>query len=344
MDGRQKPDPQTESGTDLNDKDVIDLTEVVEDGDGYDVIDLNDIIEQPDQAMEAVVEPEEAAPPLVNALPEEETADALEVTDDEIIDLTDLTASPEAPAISPVAESTTASSDDEVEEVVIDLVNVATTTKADLIETDEASEDEDDVIDLMDLAPPPEGDTAETGMTAPDPMPDGTDEMVPADDPVIDLLDAVEPQAAEAGSKSESDDEFTALESRAEAVLTDAGGAFDVETPEEAAETAGPDSDFMAFDDNQSTIGEVGDQGENVPDIPEPVAPPPAAPLFDPVPPPEPVPLTEAQVEAALERTIEKIYGERIEQLLIRTIEKTVTREIVRIKNALLEDDDDMIG
>jgi citrate lyase gamma subunit len=54
--------------------------------------------------------------------------------------------------------------------------------------------------------------------------------------------------------------------------------------------------------------------------------------------------LTEAQIEAALERTIEKIYGEKIEQLMIRTIEKTVTREIARIKNALLEDEDDKIG
>ncbi len=353
MDGRQKPDPQTESGTDLNDKDVIDLTEIVEGGDGDDVIDLNDIIEQPDQAMEAVVEPEEEAIPLVNPLPKEEATSALEDADDEIIDLMDVAASPEASADAPVVESATLSSDDDE---VIDLVNVATTLETDLVEAEpevpaampeasaETTEDEDDVIDLMDVATTLNGGTAGTGMTAPASMPEGVDETVPEDEPVIDLLDAVEPQTAEAGYRVETDDEFTELESRAEAVLTDPGDAFDVETPEEAAETAGPDSDFVTFEDNQAIIDEVDDQLEDAPDNPEPVAAPLAAPLIDPVSSSEPIPLTEAQVEAALERTIEKIYGEKIEQLMIRTIEKTVTREIVRIKNALLEDDDDMIG
>ena len=352
MDGRQKPDPQTESGTDLNDKDVIDLTEIVEGGDDYDVIDLNDIIEQPDQAMETAVEPEEEAIPLVDALPEKETTDSPEETDDEIIDLTDVTAFPEAPAVAPAAESATASSVEEVDEAVIDLVDMATTTEADLVgiepgvpasmsrESAGTTEDEDDVIDLMDVATTLEGDAAETGMQEPATPPEETDETVPEDEPVIDLLDAVEPQTSEAGTTVETDDEFSELESRAEAVLTGAGDAFDVETPEEAAETAGPDSDFMIVEENQAIIGEVDDQSEEVPDVPESVA----APLVAPVSPSEPIPLTEAQIEAALARTIEKIYGEKIEQLMIRAIEKTVTREIARIKNALLEDDDDMIG
>lgn len=344
MDGRQKPDPQTESGPDLNDKEVIELTEIVEGGDGYDVIDLNDIIEQPDQAMEAVVEPEVETIPLVNALPKEETTDSPEEADDAIIDLTDVTASPEAPAI--------ASSDDEVDKEVIDLVDVASTVETDLVEakpevpasiSEESAgtaEDEEGVLDLMDVVTSPEGDTAGTGMPAPETTLDETDETVPEDESVIDLLDAVEPQTEEAGATVETDDEFTELESRAEAVLTDAEDAFDVETPEEAAETVGPDSDFMNFEDNQAIIGDVDRQPENTPDVSESVA----APLIVPASPSEPVPLTETQIEAALERTIEKIYGEKIEQLMIRTIEKTVTREIARIKNALIEDDDDMIG
>ena len=352
MDGRQKPDPQTESGPDLNDKEVIELTEIVEGGDGYDVIDLNDIIEQPDQAMEAVVEPEVETIPLVNALPKEEATDSPEEADDAIIDLTDVTASPEAPAIEPVAESATASSDDEVDKEVIDLVDVASTRETELVEakpevpasiSEESAgtaEDEEGVIDLMDMVTSPEDDTAGTGMPAPETTLDETDETVPEDESVIDLLDAVEPQTEEAGATVETDDEFTELESRAEAVLTDAEDAFDVETPEEAAETVGPDSDFMNFEDNQAIIGDVDRQPENTPDVSESVA----APLIVPASPSEPVPLTETQIEAALERTIEKIYGEKIEQLMIRTIEKTVTREIARIKNALIEDDDDMIG
>ncbi len=70
---------------------------------------------------------------------------------------------------------------------------------------------------------------------------------------------------------------------------------------------------------------------------------------FAPVTPPPPpadesVALTDAQVEAALERVVEKIYGEKIEQMMIQTIEKTVKREIEKIKNALLEDTDGMVG
>ena len=102
----------------------------------------------------------------------------------------------------------------------------------------------------------------------------------------------------------------------------------------------------MAFEDAEEIIDDVetpaivNDQPENAPNVPEPVAAPPLVPVS----PSEPVPLTEAQVTAALERTIEKIYGEKIEQLMIQAVEKTVKREIAKIKSALLEDDDDMIG
>ena len=54
--------------------------------------------------------------------------------------------------------------------------------------------------------------------------------------------------------------------------------------------------------------------------------------------------LTEQQLEAALIQAVERIYGEKIEQLLLQTIEKTVRQEIAKIKNALLEDGDEMIG
>jgi hypothetical protein len=44
------------------------------------------------------------------------------------------------------------------------------------------------------------------------------------------------------------------------------------------------------------------------------------------------------QVEAALERVIKKMFYEKIDRLLVDTIEKTVTREIERLKKALLDD------
>ena len=141
-------------------------------------------------------------------------------------------------------------------------------------------------------------------------------------------------------------EEFADLQSRAEAMLTEASGStvepapdpIDEETPEEAAETAGPDADFGVLDENDDLVE------------PEPVAQPAApVPPFSPEtmpesPAAEPIRPTDQQVDAALERVIEKIYSEKIEQMMIQTIEKTVRREIEKIKTALLEDSDGMAG
>jgi len=48
--------------------------------------------------------------------------------------------------------------------------------------------------------------------------------------------------------------------------------------------------------------------------------------------------VSDEQVEAALERVIKKLFYEKIDRLLVETIEKTVTKEIERLKRALLED------
>jgi hypothetical protein len=57
---------------------------------------------------------------------------------------------------------------------------------------------------------------------------------------------------------------------------------------------------------------------------------------------PLPVDVSEAQLEAALERVIEKTYAMKIEQLILERVEKTVKREIEKIKKEILEDSDDM--
>jgi hypothetical protein len=57
---------------------------------------------------------------------------------------------------------------------------------------------------------------------------------------------------------------------------------------------------------------------------------------------PLPVNVSEVQLEAALERVIEKTYAMKIEQLILQRIEKTVQREIEKIKKEILEDSDDM--
>ena len=55
----------------------------------------------------------------------------------------------------------------------------------------------------------------------------------------------------------------------------------------------------------------------------------------------EPGSITDEKIEAALERVIKKVFYEKIDGLLAGAIEKTVTREIEKLKKALLEDSPD---
>jgi len=48
--------------------------------------------------------------------------------------------------------------------------------------------------------------------------------------------------------------------------------------------------------------------------------------------------VSDAQMEAALERVIKKMFYEKIDGILVEVIEKTVTREIERLKSILLQD------
>ena len=52
----------------------------------------------------------------------------------------------------------------------------------------------------------------------------------------------------------------------------------------------------------------------------------------------EAVDVSDEQVETALERVIKKMFYEKIDGILVEVIEKTVTSEIERLKNILLED------
>ena len=48
--------------------------------------------------------------------------------------------------------------------------------------------------------------------------------------------------------------------------------------------------------------------------------------------------VSDAQMEAALERVIKKMFYEKIDGILVEVIEKTVTKELERLKSVLLED------
>lgn len=49
--------------------------------------------------------------------------------------------------------------------------------------------------------------------------------------------------------------------------------------------------------------------------------------------------VSDAQMEAALERVLKKMFYEKIDGILVEVIEKTVKREIERLKNILLEEE-----
>jgi hypothetical protein len=48
--------------------------------------------------------------------------------------------------------------------------------------------------------------------------------------------------------------------------------------------------------------------------------------------------VTPEQLDAALERTVEKLYGQKIESLLVEIVQKKVSGEIEKIRKMILED------
>ena len=310
MDGRQKPDPQPENINGLNDDEIIDLTQIFEGGDDDDIIDLNEILEQPDQALDAADEPDEAVIPLVDAIPTKETADlpedTPEDTDDGIIDLMDM-----APPPVPDEEISTAFVD-EADDAVINLL--------DAVEPETAVTEDNEFADLENRAEAMLADTTDS-------------ETESGEKPFdVDIHEEATPTAG-------PDDDFMVLEK--DETITDEGEVPAVadDQPQVITDIPEPIAGLMP-DGTEPVVAEA------VMDEPEPVAESIAeAPLVPPSPPEaEPIALTEAQVEAALERVIEKTYGEKIEQLMIQIIEKTVKREIEKIKNALIEDSDPRVG
>jgi hypothetical protein len=322
-----------------------------------DIIDLEDVTTTLDADI-AETDPESGA------LPADEGSPSIE-EDEDIIDLEDVTTTLDADIAETDPESGALPADEgspsvEEDEDIIDLEDVTTTLDADITETDPESgalpadegspstEEDEDIIDLLDVNA--------TDTTEEEPVESPATEV---EAHIIDLMDIEKP-----APEVSEDEELADLESRAEAMLISPAEStgetgeipYDAETPEEAAETAGPDTGIMALDESESLV-ENGQAAADpaappeadTPDTVEPAAQADSAVAFSPVlspepPAAEPSPPTDQQVEAALERVIEKIYGEKIEQMMIQTIEKTVKREIEKIKNALIEDTDGMVG
>jgi hypothetical protein len=362
MEGRPTSGQEPEHDNDLNDDEIVDLTNIVKPTDSDDIIDLTEVLEQPDPADASG----DVSMPLMDAIPAEAAPDTPPESD-EIIDLTDKAEPPEAPAVEAPAEILAGPADSQTDEEVIDLLDVATTMESEITEAEEDGPDPgikseaDALIDLVDEASAPQAEIAESEeeavidlldvATAQEDAPAGTDTEAPetisslpteaSDEEAVALdgKDDAAPMAEAVEGVGDPEDEFSDLESRA-AMLTDTPAEFDFQIPIEAAETAGPDAnvELLGSEDVAPPTDET--MAAEDPDKPAtfvPVTPPDAADAG------EPIALTEQQIQAALTSVIEKVYGEKIEQLMIQTIEKTITREIAKIKNALLYDDDDAL-
>ena len=316
MDGRQKPDALPENGNDLNDEEIIDLTQVVQKGNDDEIIDLTNVLDQLekepttfDEAVERLQSMDEDIIDLNNVettLEADISANAPADEDEDgedVIDLLDAV-EPESPATATdeLADLEIRAETTFTEE--LDLTITQEAPPADEADQDptppETMEDDDLIIDLTGMEAALDADIADTAL-----------EDEEDDEDVIDLLDAVEPETL-----APETDELADLETRAETMLAetlDSTQEPDIGIAEETSPAfADPsDEEFAPTALSQPSTTDT-------------------------------VPFTEQQLEAALERTIHRIYAEKIEHLMIQTIEKTVQREIEKIKRALLEDDDEL--
>ena len=234
--------------------------------------------------------------------------------DEELIDLTD------------VVEQSVAEDKDETAGAGTDATTVDDAHKA----PDEALKGDEEIIDLLQAVEEP--DPIDTGKSVPEEVSESTGDPANQelefdtmeDETIIDLIET----AGETSLKTEdigepiSEDFDTATE-------FDDISELDSDLIQEATGAAnGPDSETMVDDALKDDFADVlGIELDSEKDAQEN--------LFD------AEKVTGEQVEAALERVVKKMFYEKIDRLLVDTIEKTVTREIEKLKKALLDESTD---
>ncbi len=229
-------------------------------------------------------------------------------------------------------------------------------------ETVDASQDNEGIIDLLEAVDEPalediKEDIAaeETESTEDQEIIELEDETVnasQADEGIIDLLEAVD----EPGLEDEKEDVVAEkAESAAEEIITLTEAMSD--TPQEIEEIGEPihitvdtsqgdeniidlegdlleeTSDFddelgeeVAFDQaiNDDFVDSLGMELDSKEDVSENLL--------------DAEKVSDAQMEAALERVIKKMFYEKIDSILVEVTEKTVTRELEKLKSILLQD------
>lgn len=220
-------------------------------------------------------------------------------------------------------------------------------------ETVDASQDNEGIIDLLEAVDEPALEDIKGDIVAEETESTEDQEIIELDDEgIIDLLEDVDEPALE----DEKEDVFAEkAESTAEEIITLTEAMSD--TPQEIEEIGEPihitvdtsqedesiidlegnlleeTSDFddelgkeVAFDQDISDdfVDSLGMELDSKEDVSENLL--------------DAEKVSDAQIEAALERVIKKMFYEKIDSILVEVTEKTVTRELEKLKSILLQD------
>lgn len=174
-----------------------------------------------------------------------------------------------------------------------------------------AIDDDDEIIELVDVVEDDDGES---------PGPDDPEEAELLESEAAGR-DEIEVDSGVESSDSNNDLDAWFESDAGEQPATDpmvASMGLDLEDEEKPA----PETELAAI------AGEPIEKGSRNGDLVEP----PVA--------PEAVELTPEQIESALERVIEKVYGQKIQAIMMGLIEEKVTGEIEKIKSLILDETD----
>lgn len=255
--------------------------------------------------------------------------------DDEILDLTEVAESAELDD-EPVLDLTEAADDiSEADEEVLDLTEAAEPVD---VETEpDGTDEEDAVLDLSEEVSDQETDEIVD-------LTEAVSDETPEDEPVIDLDDTDEAVSSE-GDAAELMPHAEAAGSDEEGSLVELNEMIDSEGSEpkviESAESDLEDTIGLAEDDEEDldasegaddfmdSLGmEIGVDPESVPAGAE------AADDFS----GDTITLRADQIEVAVERVIDRMFSEKIEDLIREVIEIAVKREIAKLREMLLDE------
>ena len=220
--------------------------------------------------------------------------------DEEIIDLIEAADEPDVEVITQgiVAQAPQSAQDPEIIELEEETIDV--------------SKDDEEIIDLMEATHEPDVEDEKQGAVTQEV--DSSEEIITLtetmSEPPREIEEIGEPLNISANT-SEQVEDLTDLD----AELLEESGVLDDEFGREVA------ADQAVGDDFVDSLGMELDAKE---DITEDVL--------------ESEKVSDAQMEAALERVIKNMFYEKIDGILVEVIEKTVTREIERLKSILLQD------